>query len=87
MLDERPYRLGAVVDAGMERVWNGEECHQFAPVGTVIGVAGCDESDRGEGRRLIHELSHHIGGRGGEQGAKTTQVCIWPPQQGQTSMS
>ena len=85
MQDGRLCGLSAVVDAVGERGWDGEEGHQLASVGTV-GVAGCHESDGGQGRH-VHELSHHIGGRGGEQGGKTAQVSIWPPQQGQTSMS
>jgi hypothetical protein len=47
MLDERPCGLGAVVNAGMKGVWYGEESQQFASVGTVIGVAECDERDGG----------------------------------------
>ena len=83
MQDGRLCGLSAVVDAVRERGWDGEDGH--ASVGTVIGVAGCHESDGGQGRH-VHELSHHIGGRSGAQGGKTAQVSIWPPQLGQTSM-
>ena len=47
MQDERPCGLSAVLDAGTERGWDGEEGHRLASVGTVIGVAGCHESDGG----------------------------------------
>jgi len=47
MQDERLWGLSVVVDAVRERGWDGEEGHRLASVGTVIGVAGCHESDGG----------------------------------------
>ena len=62
----------------------GEAGH--ALVGAAVAVACQDWADE-EGRVTGHELSHHIGGRGGGCGLRTPQVIIRPPQQGQTSTS
>jgi hypothetical protein len=47
MVNERLRGLGAVVDAGRQRGWEGEESPRLVPVGTVIGVAECDDGDGG----------------------------------------
>jgi len=74
-----------VIDVGSKHAWDGAKSQALVAVGTVVGVAEYDQWDVGQGRH-VHELSHHIGGRGGEQGGKIPQVSIWPPQQGQISM-
>ncbi len=55
-------------------------------VAAMVGVALQDRAD-GWRPRLGHELSHHIGGRGGGQGRNVPWGSIRPPQPGQTSMS
>jgi hypothetical protein len=65
----------------------GEQCGaRHTLVGAVFGGAWQDRA--GGGRRApVHELSHHIGGRGGGCGRRMSQISIRPPQQGQISTS
>jgi hypothetical protein len=57
--------------------------------GAEIGVTGRNVRNEGDWGRVTrrHELSHHIGGRGGGCGRIRPQVSIGSPQQGQTSTS
>ncbi len=65
---------------------DGERRARHDRAAAMVGVALFD-SAKGFWPRLGHELSHHIGGRGGGQSRSVPWGSIRPPHPGQTSMS
>jgi hypothetical protein len=65
---------------------NGESRERPAVLAAIVDVA-LRKGAKGWRQRLCHELSHHIGGRGGGHGDSLPWGSIRPPQQGHASTS